>query len=212
LYTDTQSNLEIHLKSDKHKSKLKIQEKLENNSNSNLNKMKKAFSVCEKMNSPLVKTNNNNNNRIIVTPPQAIDTDYLNDLDKIYRESNWCHCCYCEYNSETHKEAHLNGKEHKRKIKIKEQYEAGIYINFCCCYCYVMPLNQTQLDIHYQSNNHFDQIKRYKTYYEANKNSIYVTVIKSIQSSNASSTSLSSINSLEYTSSELSYENLSKYF
>lgn len=189
LYTNSQPILEVHFNSEKHKTKQKVQEKLEFDCNL---PMRKTFSVTIR-------------DQMVTNLDPNKD---LYELDKINWQSNWCHCCYCEYTGRNHKESHLNGKEHKKKIEIKQQYDNGIYIK-CCCYCWQLPINQDQLNIHYKSNNHLDQIKRYNNYYEANKNSLNVTLINRSINSSTTSTSLSSLNS-DYSSSELSSENLSK--
>ncbi len=68
--------------------------------------MRKSFSVLEKMSSRTVRDQ-------LVTNLDPNKDFY--ELDTINWQSNWCHCCYCEFTGRTHKESHLNGKEHKKK-------------------------------------------------------------------------------------------------
>lgn len=150
LYTDTQVILDFHLASNSHIIKMKVKQKYEMISDKSL------------------KT---------VTQMKCSQTVpcFLN-LTENAIESEWCHCCFCKYNSPTHKFIHLNGQEHKRKLEIKETSNKN---DFLCAYCAQKPTIIEQLQIHLNSKNHFDQVKRYEIYYEANNHLKQVTRIDS---------------------------------
>ena len=99
--------------------------------------------------------------------------------EESYEDTNdkWCHVCICKYTSELQKNAHLNGKDHKKKVELmKKIRNSDIELEYVCAYCCVHT-SQNDFLIHMRSSPHLVQIKRYDEYYEDNKHSGNLTII-----------------------------------
>jgi hypothetical protein len=96
---------------------------------------------------------------------------------------NWCHCCYLKYTSPSEKEKHLSGKEHFKRVDIKNrlansQLSPNDYCEFCCS----RINDESQRAAHLNSPAHHLQVNRYKEYLIAVQNLRNFTV-NSIKSS-----------------------------
>jgi hypothetical protein len=95
-----------------------------------------------------------------------------------FDENNWCFICYFYYTSDIEKIQHLNGKEHKKRVQNKQQIEElKISELRYCKYCLQIPSSSEQLEIHFNSASHKNQLDRFYLFsnafkcndYQANK-------------------------------------------
>ena len=78
---------------------------------------------------------------------------------------NWCHCCYLKYTSPSEKEKHLKGKDHFKRVEIKNrlannQLSPNDYCEFCCS----RINDESQRAAHLNSPAHHLQVNRYNEY------------------------------------------------
>jgi hypothetical protein len=79
--------------------------------------------------------------------------------------SDWCHCCFLKYTSESEKKKHLEGKEHQKRTDIKEKVSQGLLKSGdFCLYCFSKIQEKMQEDAHLKSSSHKLQVKRHIEY------------------------------------------------
>lgn len=87
-------------------------------------------------------------------------------IREIYESSlEWCSCCYVRYTSNAQRETHIRGRDHLKKLIMKEitlkKPEASAP-KFFCDICYSENNSAEQLEAHKKSFAHLDVLKRYK--------------------------------------------------
>jgi hypothetical protein len=80
--------------------------------------------------------------------------------------SDWCHCCYIRYTSESHMIQHLSGKDHLKRLKFNEMggvapEEANGYF---CSLCVANNSSEINHKVHMSSLNHLAQVNKFEEY------------------------------------------------
>ena len=173
----TSHDYAVHLTTEKHKLRVKVLDELE------MHEQEMAISMCFSSNTKLKKENNSSSSSNSIA--SRIEPKSIEEIRQKYLNSDWCHSCYTKYSSDTHKQQHLNGKDHLRRFKLKEIEKMTNHENKLFCeICYTLDTSEIGHKTHMESINHANQYKRYKEYFMFHSINLEKTAIpKSISSS-----------------------------
>jgi len=76
----------------------------------------------------------------------------------------WCKYCYIKYNSVTHREQHLVGRDHKQRQKFSSEKHVWEKNDKFCSICLKIMNNMDQMRIHINSDSHKKVLQQYKSY------------------------------------------------
>ena len=101
----------------------------------------------------------------------TVNKRLLDDLDIDSLSTDWCHCCFLKYTSDSEKKKHLEGREHLKRLEIKDKLKNNLLeANNFCKYCYSKIQDEVQKNAHLKSPAHQLQIKRHIDYLKYIKN------------------------------------------
>ncbi len=100
-------------------------------------------------------------------------SDPIDVTRKKYLDSEWCHCCYIRYSSESHKIQHMSGKDHLKRFEFKEMGKESDEIaksnGFYCSLCVALTNSEINHQTHLDSQIHLAQMSKFEEYERFNK-------------------------------------------
>lgn len=105
----------------------------------------------------------NNNPETHPSPIHRSQSEFIFVTDKPNESTDdRCSCCYVTYTSLTHKEAHLNGQDHKKKFILMQKFKSNdaSLSKYFCSVCYLEMNSQVQFENHLNSPSHKENIQK----------------------------------------------------
>jgi hypothetical protein len=94
----------------------------------------------------------------------------------------WCHTCYLKYTSDTHRQQHLSGAQHAKRIQnLKEMDMKSINEQLYCSVCNLQCNSMDVMNIHTNSDKHLKTFKQYEEYCLQNRQNIKMSALSKVE-------------------------------